>query len=188
MDRRGLAGILGEGVGVARGTIRRALGEAVEIAAAGVDGMAVPVGVAVGTGVALSDGIGLCDGPLSRRSRRGALSGGAAALELEVAGGTGVVPALIVGAAVTLCAICGFSNRFGGASAGGVASARIFARTRSASGWFAEARSTVACAIGAPTVRGRSMARALKTGVIIAMVSPRTTDCGVCVLSMLYSR
>ena len=118
---------------------------------------------------------------------------------VEVTGGTGVVvPENGVGVAFGArareaggdadgCSLtAGFTNFFGGASGGGVASDRILARAFSASGLLAVVLSTFACWIGAPTFRGRSTARAVKSGVIIAIVSPRTTACGAWFPSTLY--
>lgn len=183
----GAGGTTGGTIGVSAGVaMTRGDGVAVGDATAAPAGVGVGVGVvaARGDGVAVADATGKTVGvgvAVETKRGDGLAVGEEVAIGVPVVGSVAacVEIALTVGTGVSeLAATSGFSNFFGGASGGGVASARILARTRSASGGFTVARSTVTCVIGAPTVRGRSTARALKSGVIIAIVSPRTTAWG----------
>jgi hypothetical protein len=139
---------IGRGVAVAIGVVFGASdGRGVGVAVAnGVD-FGVAAGVAVGRTVGLADAEGRVVGLADTDGRAVGLADidGRGVGVVETAGmalargvGAAIVagdgePAVTAGAGATF----GFSKRFGGASGGGVASAFILARARSASAWFA---------------------------------------------------
>jgi hypothetical protein len=147
---------IGRGINVGRG-VAVAVSTGVAVARAVADGVAVAVvsGVARRTGVAVA-----------------AMLADLAGVEVEgaLAGGTGV--AAIAGedvdvGDVSAAASVGFTNVFGGAFGGGVASAFIFTRTFSVacrSPVFSQPRSTTTLVTLSLTLRGRSTAwpRAIK--------------------------
>ena len=142
---------VGRGVAVAASTgvaVARAVADGVAVAGAVVSGVARRIGVAVAATVAELAGVEV----------EVALADGAAS---AVAGeDVGVVD-------VSAAASVGFTNVFGGAFGGGVASAFIFTRTFSVacrSPVFSQPRSTTTLAMVSLTLRGRSTAwpRAIK--------------------------
>src|SRR6184192_1026447 len=124
------------------------------VARAGADGVAVAG--AVVSGVARRIGVAVA-----------AMVAELAGVEVEVALAEGAAVAAVVGedvdvADVSAATSVGFTNFFGGAFGGGVASAFIFTRTSSVacrSPVFSQPRSTTTLVMVSLTLRGRSTAR-----------------------------
>jgi len=145
-------GRAGRGVAVAVSTgvaVARAVADGVAVAGAVVSGVARRIGVAVAATVAELAGVEV----------EVALADGAAVVVVDV----DVADVVDVSAAAS----AGFTNVFGGAFGGGVASAFIFTRTFSVvcrSPVFSQPRSTTTLVMVSLTLRGRSIAwpRAIK--------------------------
>jgi hypothetical protein len=139
----------GRGVAVAVSTgvaVARAVADGVAVAGAVVSGVARRIGVAVAATVAELAGV---------------------EVEVALADGAAVVAVDVDVADVSAAASAGFTNVFGGAFGGGVASAFIFTRTFSVvcrSPVFSQPRSTTTLVMVSLTLRGRSIAwpRAIK--------------------------
>jgi hypothetical protein len=162
-------------------------------------GINVGRGVAVSTGVAVTravaDGVAVAVATVSGVARRtgvdvAAMVAELAGVEVEVTLADGTAVAAVAGedvedavvVDVSAAASVGFTNVFGGAFGGGVASAFIFTRTFSVacrSPVFSQPRSTTTLVMVSLTLRGRSTAwlRAIK-GAGTTMAWPRTTGCG----------
>ena len=146
--------MIGRGINVGRG-VAVAVSIGVAVARAVADGVAVVSGVARRTGVTVA-----------------AMVAELAGVEVEVARAGGAAVAAVTGedadgADVSAAASVGFTNVFGGAFGGGVASAFIFTRTFSVvcrSPVFSQPRSTTTLVMVSLTLRGRSIAwpRAIK--------------------------
>ena len=147
-------------------------------------GINVGRGVAVSTGVAVTravaDGVAVAVATVSSVARRtgvdvAAMVAELAGVEVEVTLADGTAVAAVAGedvedadvVDVSAAASVGFTNVFGGAFGGGVASAFIFTRTFSVacrSPVFSQPRSTTTLVMVSLTLRGRSIAwpRAIK--------------------------
>ena len=165
---------IARGINVGRG-VAVAVSTGVAVARAVADGVAV----AVVSGVARRTGVDVA-----------AMVAELAGVEVEVTLADGTAVAAVAGedvedadvVDVSAAASLGFTNVFGGAFGGGVASAFIFTRTFSVacrSPVFSQPRSTTTLAMVSLTLRGRSTAwlRAIK-GAGTTMAWPRTTGRG----------
>ena len=136
--------------------------------------MAVAVSTGVAAARAVADGVAVAGAVVSGVARRIGVAVAAtvaelAGVEVEVAlaDGAAVVAVDVDVADVSAAASAGFTNVFGGAFGGGVASAFIFTRTFSVvcrSPVFSQPRSTTTLVMVSLTLRGRSIAwpRAIK--------------------------
>ena len=147
---------VGRGVAVSTGVaVTRAVADGVAVAVAAVSGVARRTGVDVAAMVAELAGVEV----------EVTLADGTAVAAVAAVAGEDVEDADVVD--VSAAASVGFTNVFGGAFGGGVASAFIFTRTFSVacrSPVFSQPRSTTTLAMVSLTLRGRSTAwpRAIK--------------------------
>ncbi len=164
----GLAAADGAGLAVALGDadcddVDLAFGRGINVGR----GVAVTVSPGVAVTRAVADGVAVVSGVARRPGVAvAAMVAELAGVEVEVALADGTAVAAVAGedadvVDVSAAASVGFTNVFGGAFGGGVASAFIFTRTFSVacrSPVFSQPRSTTTLAIVSLTLRGRSTA------------------------------
>lgn len=170
-------------VGVATGAaLAAAVAEAVGVAfcIAGV-ALAAAVGLAVGVALALAAGVALAAAVAAATGVAVALAAGvalAAAAGVVLAAGVVAAAAVAAGVAVVSDVSFGLTNRFEGALGGGVASALILVRARSAaerSAIAVQPLSIITSATRSFTLRGRGMSGiSTITGAETSSSSPRT--------------